>query len=144
MLYSYGYIKRPNGTGGIGDRFLWAFNTSSNRSELAEVDLEDEYSMVANGQDVSIPRNGQSFYTGGSVPNSSIPATMLVLNADNTGSTPPKFSYLHKGTLGLPPPNITGGAMVYIPLGHNGTLISFGGVMIFVLYMLASSHTDEY
>lgn len=78
-------------------------------------------------QFASAPESGLGFIYGGNTPYMS---GMLRFDASN----PDKLSWtnetLSNGSYGAQVPNLISGALVYIPAGKEGMLISFGGANV--------------
>lgn len=75
-------------------------------------------------QYVSTPKSGLGFIYGGSSPYMN---GMIRLDATNPDQLSWTNETLAHGSYGVQAPSLNAGAMVYIPAGKEGMLLSFGG-----------------
>lgn len=83
-----------------------------------------QFNNNSEGEHVSIPATGQSFYTGGF--GIAINGTYDGLIAFESGSDP-SWNFDNTNTAGLSPPSILKWGMKYIRRGQKGVLVAFGG-----------------
>lgn len=123
-----GGFKEPTNT-------LSAYNTTTNQwKEVNVTGGNFNFGNRTSSQYVSVPESGLGFIYGGT----DYMGGMIRLNASDSDNLSWTNETLGNGSHGIEVPNLESGAMVYIPAGDEGMLITFGGGNVCCLSFIES------
>lgn len=118
-IYTFGGgFKTPTNT-------LSAYNVSEGKwKDVTVAGGNFNFGNRTAAQFATAPGSGLGFIYGGSTP---YMGGMIRFDASNPDQLSWSNETLNNGSYGVQVPNLNAGAMVYIPAGEEGMLISFGG-----------------